>query len=152
MYKPLGLSSVSGKTSYHQISWSLGATRLSVNIKALLWNVMGFNTADTTVNISDISDMKQYITASKFRGTLYIARQLSGIALPVWPFCLIAGGNRCHFQPEPPDNIEKSTGDHLTEFNARRSLLLSPSQPYFSGVRISFELSLYAKDHFQSTW
>ena len=36
-----GLYSLSGKTSYHQISWSLEAARLGVVMIASLWNLTG---------------------------------------------------------------------------------------------------------------
>ena len=41
----LGLYSLSGKTSYHQISWSLEAARLDVAIIVSLWNLTGTSAA-----------------------------------------------------------------------------------------------------------
>ena len=41
----LGLYSLSGKTSYRQISWSLEAARLGVIIIAPLWNLTGTSAA-----------------------------------------------------------------------------------------------------------
>ena len=41
----LGLYSLSGKTSYRQISWSLEATRLNVIIVVSLWNLTGTSAA-----------------------------------------------------------------------------------------------------------
>ena len=40
-----GLYSLSGKTSYRQISWSLDATRLDVIMIISLWNLTGISTA-----------------------------------------------------------------------------------------------------------
>ena len=40
-----GLYSLSGKTSYRQISWSLEATRLDVIMIISLWNLTGISTA-----------------------------------------------------------------------------------------------------------
>ena len=40
-----GLYSLSGKTSYRQISWSLEAARLDVAIVVLLWNLTGTSAA-----------------------------------------------------------------------------------------------------------
>ena len=41
----LGLYSLSGKTSYRQISWSLGAARLDVAMVVSLWNLTGTSAA-----------------------------------------------------------------------------------------------------------
>ena len=43
--KTLGLNSLSSKTTYCQLSWSLEATRLNVIIIILLWNLTGISTA-----------------------------------------------------------------------------------------------------------
>ena len=43
--KSLGLYSLSGKTSYRQISWSLEAARLDVAMVVSLWNVTGTSAA-----------------------------------------------------------------------------------------------------------
>ena len=40
-----GLYSLSGKTSYRQISWSLEAARLSVIVIVSLWNLTGISAA-----------------------------------------------------------------------------------------------------------
>ena len=40
-----GLYSLSGKTSYRQISWSLGAARLDVAMVVSLWNLTGTSAA-----------------------------------------------------------------------------------------------------------
>ena len=41
----LGLYSLSGKTSYRQISWSLEAARLDVAMIVSLWNLTGTSAA-----------------------------------------------------------------------------------------------------------
>ena len=41
----LGLYSLSGKTSYRQISWSLEAARLDVAMVVSLWNLTGTSAA-----------------------------------------------------------------------------------------------------------
>ena len=42
---PQGLYSLSGKTSYRQISWSLKAARLDVAMGVSLWNLTGTSAA-----------------------------------------------------------------------------------------------------------
>ena len=49
-----GLYSLSGKTSYHQISWSLEAARLGVIIIAPLWNLTGTSAALLPRGLSNI--------------------------------------------------------------------------------------------------
>ena len=43
--EPLGLYSLSGKTSYRQISWSLEAAGLDVAMVVSLWNLTGTSAA-----------------------------------------------------------------------------------------------------------
>ena len=45
IHLPLGLYSLSGKTSYRQISWSLEAARLDVAMVVSLWNLTGTSAA-----------------------------------------------------------------------------------------------------------
>ena len=44
-FRTLGLYSLSGKTSYRQISWSLKAARLDVAMVVSLWNLAGTSAA-----------------------------------------------------------------------------------------------------------
>ena len=54
-----GLYSLSGKTSYRQISWSLEATRLGVIIIALLWNLTGSSAAALPRGLSILERLKK---------------------------------------------------------------------------------------------
>ena len=56
--KPLGLYSLSCKTSYRQISWSLEAARLGVIIIVALWNRRHLGSAAADVPVKFQSDWK----------------------------------------------------------------------------------------------
>ena len=69
--------------------------------------------------------------------TTYTASQLSGIPLPVPPFCLAAGRNLCQCQYKSPGDIQKTSLDPLTNVYGQSSFLSSPDRSSFSEVLIS---------------
>ena len=58
---PLGLYSLSGKTSYRQISWSLEAARLGVIIISPLWNLTGSAAAERPVKFLATSRLHEIL-------------------------------------------------------------------------------------------
>ena len=68
----LGLYSLSGKTSYRQISWSLEAARLDVSMVVSLWNLTGNSTAaEVPANFqSDWKSLNSNLAASRLHEIL----------------------------------------------------------------------------------
>ena len=67
----LGLYSLSGKTSYRQISWSLEAARLDVALVVSLWNLTGTSAAQVPAKFqSDWKSSNPNLTASRLHEIL----------------------------------------------------------------------------------
>ena len=63
---PLGLYSLSGKTSYRKISWSLEAARFGFKLFQSLWNLAGTSAAEVPVKFqSDATIATSNLAASR---------------------------------------------------------------------------------------
>ena len=66
-----GLNSLSGKTSYRQISWRLEATRLDVIMITSLWNLTGISAAEVPIKLqSDWKGLNSNLAASRLHEIL----------------------------------------------------------------------------------
>ena len=97
----LGLHSLSGKTSYHQISWSLEAARFGFKLFQSLWNLAGTSAAllpRCLSNLRAIRPLEHPISRlrdfTRFGGKTSL---VMSVTVGFWPNTIIKTDSLCDF-------------------------------------------------------